>query len=239
VRALFLVLLLANILFFAWTRWVVPVPDAGGRVTPSSQNPHAIQLLREAPVAQQGTSGGSSAGSGVDAALAPGEAATCVSGGPYLDRAAAEKAAARLSNLGFTSRIRPSRDEVWVGQWVRIENLATPDDAQNALATLRAAGIADAYLLTEEPPGNVISLGVFSDAARGRQVIALARRAGFTPTADDHYRTEDVFWLDVDRDANAGLPSLEIFGARPGEVPRIELRACPAAESVTPATPAP
>ena len=48
-RALFLVLLLANILFFAWTRWVAPVPDAGGHATPSSPDTRVIRLLREEP----------------------------------------------------------------------------------------------------------------------------------------------------------------------------------------------
>jgi hypothetical protein len=235
VRALLLVLLLANILFLAWTRWVAPAPDSGGRPTPSSQGPHAIRLLREAPAAGDG----SSSIPGADAAAGPGEAATCVSGGPYLDRAAAEQAAARLDGLGFTSRVRPSRDEIWVGQWVRIENFATPADAENALATLRAAGIPDAYLLADEPPGNVVSLGVFGDPGRGAQVLAIAQKAGFTPKAQDHYRTEDVFWLDVDRDANAGLPALEMFRAQDRQVPRIELRACPAADSVTPVAPAP
>jgi len=235
VRALFLVLLLLNILFFVWTRGVAPASDAGGRATPSSQYPHAIRLLREAPTAGEG----SSAIPGADAAAGPGEAATCVSGGPYLDRAAAEQAAARLDGLGFTSRLRPSRDQVWVGQWVRIENFATVADAENALATLRAAGIPDAYLLADEPPGNVVSLGVFSDPGRAAQVLAIAQQAGFTPKALDHYRTEDVFWLDVDRDANAGLPGLEMFRTRDGQVPRVELRACPAADSVTPAAPAP
>jgi hypothetical protein len=234
VRALFLVLLLANILFFAWTRWLAPAPEAGGHPTPSSQGSRAIHLLREVPVAQQGLA----VAPGPEA-MGPGEAATCVSGGPYLDRAAAEQAAARLDQLGFTSRLRPSRDEVWAGHWVRIDNLATPADAENALATLRAAGIADAYLLTDEPPGNVVSLGVFADAERSAKVIAIARKAGFTPKADDRFRLEDVFWLDVDRDANAGLPGLEVFRGAGGEGLRIELRACPAADSVTPAAPVP
>ncbi len=228
-RALFLVLLLANILFFAWTRWLAPPADVGGHPTPSSQDSHAIRLLRETPLAQDDSR--TTAG--------PGEAATCVSGGPYLDRAAAEKAGARLERLGFTSRLRPSRDEIWVGQWVRIEDFATPADAENAIATLKAAGIADAYLLADEPPGNVVSLGVFSDAGRTAQVIAIAKQAGFTPQAEDHFRTEDVFWLDVDRGANAGLPGLEVFRAPEGQAPRVELRACPVADSVTLAAPTP
>ena len=233
-RALFLVLLLANILFFAWTRWVAPPADPGGHAVSSSHDSQAIRLLREMPSARQGS--GTIQGGG---AIDPGEVATCVSGGPYLDRAAAERAAARLDGLGFTSRLRPSRDQVWVGQWVRIENFATPVDAENALAALKAAGLKDTYLVAGEPPGNVVSLGVFSDAGRASQVMETVRQAGFTPKAEDYYRAEDVFWLDVDRDVNAGLPGLEMFRVQDGGATRVELRACPEADSVTPATPAP
>jgi len=233
VRALFLVLLLANILFLAWTRWIAPAPGAGGHATPSSADSRAIRLLREEPVQQPS---GVAQGTGpVD----PGVVANCISGGPYLDKAGAERAAARLDGLGFRSRLRESRDEVWVGQWVRIEDFATADDAGNALAALQAAGISDAYLLTDEPPGNVISLGVFSDPGRAAQVMGSAAQAGFTPKVEDSYRTEDVFWLDVDRDENAGLPGLEMFRIQDGGGTRIELRACPDPDSVTPDVPAP
>ena len=133
-RALFLVLLLANLLFLAWSRWVAPAPDIGGRATPASPAQAGIRLMREA-----------SPGA---AATPAGPPATCVSGGPYLDRPAAEQAAANLAGLGYTSRLRASRDQVWVGQWVRIDDLATPDDAQNVLATLKAAGVR---LVNEEP----------------------------------------------------------------------------------------
>jgi hypothetical protein len=235
VRALFLVLLLANILFLAWTRWIAPAPDAGGHATPSSRDgSRVIRLLREEPVQQQLSDVAQGTGP-VD----PGVIASCVSGGPYLDKAGAERAAARLDGLGFRSRLRASRDEVWVGQWVRIEDFATADDAENALAALRAAGIADAYVLTEEPPGSVLSLGVFSDPGRASQVLATATRAGFTPQVEDSYRAEDVFWLDVDRNENAGLPGLEMFRIQDGGGTRIELRACPDPDSVTPAAPAP
>jgi hypothetical protein len=220
-RALFLVLLLANLLFLAWSRWVAPPPDVGGRATPASPAQPAIHLLREAKP-------------GVAAPVA-GPPATCVSGGPYLDRPSAEQAAANLAGLGYTSRLRAARDQVWVGQWVRIDNLATPEDAQNVLSALKAAGVGDAFVLTDETPGNVVSLGIFSDPTRAEEAMAAARAAGFAPRVDDHYRVEDVYWLDVDRDANAGLPGLEPFEVAGGQAPRIELRACPPVDSVTPA----
>jgi hypothetical protein len=54
-----------------------------------------------------------------------------------------------------------------------------------------------------------------------------------------------VFWLDVDRLQNAGLPGLEVFQGTAAQPTRLELRPCPApeasapAENVTPATNSP
>ena len=161
-RALFLLLLLANLLFVAWTRWVAPPATTIGRATPVAADPQAIRLLREAPLARELASDGTTPAAADNLSL------VCVSAGPYVDRPSAEKAAARLSRLGFASRIRPAREEIRVGQWVRLENLATPEDAANALGVVRSAGIADAYVIAEEGAGTIISLGVFADEARAR-----------------------------------------------------------------------
>jgi hypothetical protein len=231
VRALFLLLLLANILFLAWTQWVAPAPAVAGRPTPSSTDSRRIRLLREAPLAEELSS--AVRGSGLSDIAA--DSVTCVSGGPFLQRSTAEQAADRLEKLGFTSHLRASRDEIWVGQWVRVENLATPEDAANALAALKAAGLSDAYLLADEPPGNVVSLGVFGDVDRAAEAAAVAQKAGFATKTDDRFRTEDVFWLDVDRQANGGLPGLEVFKGEARSATRLELKPCPApVEIVTP-----
>jgi hypothetical protein len=161
-----------------------------------------------------------------DAALA------CVSAGPYLERAQAEQAMARLERLGFVVRLRESRDSVRTGDWVRVEDLATPEDAANALAQLQAAGIADAYLLTEEAPSTVISLGVFTEPERAEQARTIARMAGFEPRTVERTREADVSWLDIDRQASAGLPSLEQLGAEGASpLPGIGLRRCPAPDA--------
>lgn len=219
-RALFLTLLLANILFLAWGRWIAPAPAPAGHATPASPAPGRIRLLREVPTDREVAS--------ATAASDPAQGVACVSAGPYHNRAAAVQAAARLQGLGYTSRLRPSRDEVWVGQWVRVANLATPDDVANALATLRAAGIGDAYVLRDETPGNLISLGVFGDEQGAAEVAAIARQAGFAPEVVDRFRTAEVVWIDIDRQANAGLPDLEVLGGSKGPAGRLELKACPA-----------
>ena len=240
-RALVLLLLLANLLFAAWTYWVAPSrAPAAGRATPIATDSGAIRLLREAPVAADTeASGGESALDLSDAALA------CVSAGPYLERPQAQQAEARLARLGFAVRLRESRESVRTGDWVRVEDLATPEDAANALAQLKAAGIADAYVLTEEAPAAVISLGVFTESERAEQARVIARMAGFEPRTVERTRDADVFWLDIDRKASAGLPSLEQLGAgATGQLPAIGLRRCPApdpaaGQAATPEQPIP
>lgn len=226
-RALVLLLLLANLLFAAWANWVAPPrAPAAGRPTPSATDAGAIRLLREAPAPADATPGGVAALDLADAAVA------CVTAGPYLERPQAEQAESRLVRLGFAVRLRESRESVRVGDWVRVEDLATPEDAANALAQLKAAGIADAYLLTEEAPGTVVSLGVFTEPARAQQAQTIAKMAGFAPNTVERTREADVFWLDIDRQASAGLPSLEQLGGEgPAQVPAVELRRCPAPEA--------
>ena len=227
-RALFLLLLLANLLFVAWTRWVAPPATVVGRATPVSADAQAIRLLREAPLARE------LASNGTTPATADSLDLVCVSAGPYVDRASAEQASARLSRLGFAARSRPAREEIRVGQWVRLENLATPEDAANALGLIRSAGIADAYVIAEEGTGTIISLGVFADEARARQAVTIARMAGFEPQVVERLRPADVFWLDIDRRANAGLPALEdLQGRDPASSPPLELRPCPQSEPAT------
>ena len=221
-RALFLLLLLANVLFFGWSRWVAP--SQAGSLSSTSPQPRlrSIRLVTEQPA------------SGAEPAPADRPALTdavamsdCMSAGPFLEPGRAQAAAARLRDQGFTLDLRASRDEVWVGQWVRLDQLPNADAAAAALAGLRAAGLTDAYLLTEEAPGTVISLGVFSDPQRAQDIAGLARDAGYEATVGDRFRTADVTWLDIDRRSNAGLPALEPLQASAGVTARLELRPCP------------
>jgi len=219
-------LLLANLLFLAWAAWIAPPPPLAGLATPSAPDRRGIRLLRESPVSPRLPS------RGADPASRPAaepSGAECVSAGPFLDRAQAQGAAAQLQRRGFTSRLRTATDEIRVGQWVRVPNLATAEDAANALAALKAAGLADAEIVHEDSPGNIVSVGVFGEASRADEAVAIVRSAGFAPAVSERTRTAEVFWLDVDRRENGSLPELEVLGtAAQAAAPPLELRACPA-----------
>jgi hypothetical protein len=227
-RVLFLLLLLANLLFLAWTRWVVPPPPVTADVAASARTLQPIRLRQELLAA-------------TDAAVTPVAddllAAACVSVGPFGDPAHAEAARLQLERLGFSSRRRVAQDEVRVGYWVHVPNLATPADATNALGTLQAAGLGDAYIVDGDEAGTTLSIGVYADWGKAAEVAQAVQAAGFTPETSDRLRTLEVLWLDVDRLANGGLPALEDLGEpAAGQLP-YDLRACPvpsAADDVTP-----
>jgi hypothetical protein len=230
-RALFLLLLLANLLFLAWTRWVAPT----GSPTPSSasavESPlRPIRLRQEVQAA--GTAPMGTTPAATDAGIA---AASCVSVGPYADQAQADAAAAALQRMGFAARLRTATDEVRVGAWVRVIDLATPADASNAQVALQAAGLAGATVVPDDVSLNVVSVGVYADPQRAAEVADSVTRAGFKPQLSDRLRTMDVFWLDVDRQANGGIPELGDAGPVADSGLPLELRVCPSSPVSVPA----
>jgi hypothetical protein len=132
-----------------------------------------------------------------------------------------------LERLGFTSRLRPSNDEVRVGTWVRVPDLATAADATNAVAALRAAGLPEVFIVSDGAPVNTVSVGVYADPRKAREAAQTVQKAGLAPQTSDRLRRLDVFWLDVDRQANGGLPPIDVLGPPDDGALPLELRACP------------
>ena len=220
-RALFLVLLLANLLFLAWTQWVVPPSPSPRAMTESSGSsaPQTIRLARESPPPRAAAPAGTT--------LEDLSAAPCVSVGPFSTEPQAVLASASLERLGFTSRSRTSNDEVRVGTWVRVPDLATAEDATNAVRALNGAGFPDVFIVSDGEPVNTVSVGVYSDPRKAQEVAQKVTQAGLTPQLSDRRRTLDVYWLDIDRQANGSLPPIDVLGpVGEGALP-LEMRACP------------
>jgi hypothetical protein len=221
VRVPFLILLLANILFLAWSLWVANPAASVGPVAPPAK-PEGLRLASE-PVAA------SKPGTGDASRLAVSSGASCVSLGPFLDAATLSAASARLERLGYRARTRTATEDVPMGQWVSVTGLATPEDAAHALTALRSVGIADAYVVTDSSPATTISVGVFNLPGRAEEVAEIVRQAGLEPRVTVRSRPAEVTWLDVDRRANAGLPDVSDLRdtGSDSSSPALEMRACP------------
>jgi hypothetical protein len=209
VRNLVLLLVLANVLVWAWQRWIVP-PDAVDALELQASRPPELILLNPAT------------GSARD-----GAAATCLRVGPFATAADAEQGAAKIAAKGLPTELEAESVEIWVGHWVQVPALASRSAANGAREDLAAAGLADAYVVRTDS-GFKISLGVFRDRDRADRVARIARGAGFDAITLDRTKDGEEYWLLVGPMAGAvlDLAGLEPAGDR---ILRSEAIACPAA----------
>jgi hypothetical protein len=256
-KPIVLALLLANILFLAWTQWIAPreepapaprddVPEVRlasdpGRA-PSQGQPVPSQPMPGTSTPASDAQGGDAAGQDESANLAadPSTPATpdpevltsvtrCVSIGAFRTLAEATQASAALRSAGHEPRTRVSEGDVWAGLWVSLQNLPSRAEAQRAVNLLKQRGVADAYLMPAAGGAPEISLGIFSDPARAQKRADDVRALGFTPSISDRTRRGAVYWIDVDLEPTDGFINPADLQGESGRIVRLEVEACPAA----------
>ena len=162
-RAAFLLLVLANLAFFAWSRYVAP-PDAAADPLPLSRQiePEKLKIVAPAdlppPAAKKA------------AAAPPLTVSKCMEWGSFTlaDTPRAEKA---LEPLALGPRLAQRRTEELAGWWVFIPPQANRPAAQKKAAELKALGVDDYFIVQEDGEHRwALSLGVFrsEEAAQAR-----------------------------------------------------------------------
>lgn len=221
-RIVFLLLVLANLGFLAWSVWIAP-PDDGlppGRVNESMGA--GLQLAGEtespaSPLDMPEPSAETPAGESAEeeASLAPGDDAEdpdavvgqaaeamppadfrCVALGPFQQRDGAEVARQRLEDQGYSARIREAGGQIRSGFWVYLPPLDSRAAAKEMEARLREKGVQDMFIVTGPENRNAISLGLFSTPDRADQRAAEIGRLGFSPQIGERFRDATVYWLD-------------------------------------------
>ncbi|MFN2644771.1 MAG: hypothetical protein ABR570_07250 [Burkholderiales bacterium] len=166
-RMLFLLLVLANLLFFLWARYVSP-PEATADPRPQARQiePDKVKLVAPSEIS--------------NGAARPAVAVTakCVEWGRFAltDLPRAEKA---LAPLALGTRLVQRRAQEAPGWWVFIAPQPTRASALSKAAELQALSVEDYFVLQDEGPLRwAISLGVFrtEDAALAR--LAALRSQG-------------------------------------------------------------
>ena len=206
-RNLMFFLVLANLMVWAWQRWIVPPDAADALALQASRAPELVLL----------SPGSAGAGAGV--------VDTCLRVGPFASGPDAQQGAATLKTRGLGVSVESESVEIWLGHWVQVPDLADRAAANSAREDLVAVGLGDAYVVRTDS-GFKISLGVFRDKDRADRVAGMARGAGFTPVTADRTRDGEEYWLLVGPMEGAGLDlaGLEATGDR---ILRSEVVACP------------
>jgi hypothetical protein len=156
-----------------------------------------------------------------------GDAARCVSIGPFRDLPETTQASATLREANYEPRTRVAEGDVWAGLWVYLDDLPSRDEAQRAMTMLKRRGISDAYIMPSADQTNDISLGVFSEPARAQRRAEEIRALGFTPTIADRTRRGPVYWIDINLKSTDGAINPADLQSESGRIVRLEVVACP------------
>ena len=252
-KGLFLALVLANVLTFAWTQW-----HSSGSAADNATAAQAVPTLQLASEAQASAAPGVTPAPATDestpatdepqpveepvtdsttvAAVTPrtdasdtaaGDASRCVTIGPFRDLPETTQASATLREANYEPRTRVAEGDVWAGLWVYLDDLPSRDEAQRAMTLLKRRGISDAYIMPSADQTNDISLGVFSEPARAQRRAEEIRALGFTPTIADRTRRGPVYWIDISLKSTDGFINPADLQSESGRIVRLEVLTCP------------
>lgn len=235
-RAVFFLLLFANLAFLAWAEWVdapqpAPTNEAYARLP-------RLKLVNELPAAEARPSSGNARKTALQ--VAP-EAARCVSIGPFDDQDSATRGAANLREKGLTPRQRVEKGEISKGFWVYIGGLKTDADVAKVLRTLEQSHVEDAHVMPDSGDAHQVSVGLFSERDRADRRAESVQKLGLQPEVAERKLPATVFWMDVDLPPGTVPPASQDLAAGGDSASHIEITPCPgeAPPGAAPVAPAP
>jgi hypothetical protein len=198
-RNLLMLLVLANILYYMWGKFVAE-PEQTGIVVVDESDLGPPLAVSSIDVTEAATSVGAVLGSGRPSDLAAVVGRSCVTIGPFKTNAEADGALADYAGEGMRASVRTTQGQVFVGHWVQIRNI--PDQAAGNLMIekLRAGGLGDAYMVPTDEEGLKISLGLFGELSRAERVELQAKSLDLPADITPRTRDATVFYVDI------GLP---------------------------------
>ena len=199
-----MLLVVANILYYMWGRFV-DEPEPTGVVVVDESDLGPPLNVSDAAVAA--TSVDAALGTGKPSDLTALSGRSCVTLGPFKTNEDAEGALAEYEGQGMRASLRTTQGQVFVGHWVQIRNIPDRDTGNAILAQLREGGLGDAYLVPTDEEGLKISLGLFGEKSRAERIELQAKSLDLQPDITPRMRDATVFFVDI------GLPPGKGAGA--------------------------
>jgi hypothetical protein len=192
-RAIFLILVFANLAFFTWARYMAPA-EAGLDSAPLSRQ---IQPDKLRIIGPDDPAPAAAAAPAPVSKPAP-VAVSCLEWGSFTvaDTPRAEKA---LEPLSLGTRLAQRRTDETAGWWVYIPPQGNRQAAQKKAAELKALGIDDYFIVLEEGAQRwAVSLGVFRTEEAAQARLATLREQGVrSASVGPRETTVPKIWLQV------------------------------------------
>lgn len=194
-RVLFLLLFALNLGSACWIAFAPPAERAAKPAHDAGVP--ALVLLSER---ERDDSSAAELASAPETTIAPGEAATCTSIGPFPTQADLRAAVSALTPLVRQIQFREDVVKQSRGYWVYLPAMKTREEALGIARQLSTKGVRDYYVVTAGDQQNTISLGLFREQANAERRRAEIAGMGFQPELTQ--RTEDVptYWIDFAHD---------------------------------------
>jgi hypothetical protein len=216
-RHVFWALVLANLAYFAWARWVdVPRPPPVNETV--SRLPRLKLASEEPPPPPQG--------SAVPERTSLGGTA-CLAVGPFRDADNSARAATLLHERGFEPHPRTEAGEPSTEYDVYVGGLKGTVEVTRTLHELQRAGFKDAAVVADEASSDRrIALGAFSERTPADERSRAARQSGFKAEVAERKSSGTRYWLDLTAPAGtATVPIQDLFAEGFGS--QIAVRSCP------------
>lgn len=230
-RTFFLLLVLANVAFFAWARYLSPA-DAMTDAAPLGRQIEPEKLR----VIGHGETPPKPAAAGRPEAVAVATAsAACLEWGSFT-LADAPKMQQLLEPLNLGPRLSQRRTEETAGWWVFIASQGSRQGALKKAAELKALGVQDYFVVADEGPFRWgLSLGVFRNQEAALSRLAALRSQGVR-SAEVGARETIVpkVWLQAQGLDAAGEARLRDIAR---QIDGSEVRPCPAPEKTAAQSP--
>jgi hypothetical protein len=243
VRAVFLILLVANLLFLAWAQWIDGPRDTGAHDA-LSHLPR-LQLIEEKEAPKPSASNSQPPPSAL-APAPPVEAEKvslqipnlppvprCTSIGPFNDIAHAARAAGLLTQRGYKLEQRAEEGETIEGYWVFVGGMTSDEEVNDVVARLEKNGFTDAHVMKNFSTNRRISVGMFSTRDRADKRAAAVAAMGLTPEVGERKFPGTIYWVDVAlASADDKTPPLYLFA----DIGNTRVQMLPCAVTLTPGT---
>jgi len=190
-RNFFLLILLINLLAFAYQSWIIE-PNIAVEPTYLAQDVPEL-LVVPVPKAAPPVAAEPSADEAVSSKESE-PAYRCVRVGPFPREADADTVRIALQKQEATVRQTAKEGSVWVGYWVQTAGQGSRSAAEKARDSLVKGGMPDVYILPDNENFR-ISLGVFHLRTSADQVVREARKMGFDSRVIERYQPGTNFWL--------------------------------------------
>ena len=207
-RNILLALLLANILYFMWGKFVESPEENGVALVDEDELGPSLEIGE--PVLPEGNdvADAADAALGKESELAAAVGRSCLTVGPFRAATDADGALAELESDGLRASLRTTEAPVFVGHWVQVRNVPNRGSGNEMLEQLKEGGLGDAYMVETEDEGLKISLGLFGEVERAERVELQAKSLGFDVAVTQRTRNAMVTFVDVGLPPGKGAGSI-------------------------------